>query len=247
MATLGMDLGRVGKKLLEELRHRVRALEEDLKARREVEVEGMVAGVRARLEQRLALQPLPVAPDLLDRRGPLGLGRVRTQAFSAPPLRKVVLSHVALPPVVEGLALTLLPELMLDVPCFAADLMALPTRVSVHADVYGADWQTRRSLQGLRTTFVRLGSGPGPLWAARLSSGHGLHVRLRPRQVDEGFAALTQALAAYLDELQDGPPGRSTTYQQAFFQAFHTHGPRRRLAPLLGQDWAERYSRLLFE
>lgn len=243
-----MDLLSTGKHLFSQVKHRAQALEEDLKARREVEVEGMVAGIRARLEQRLPLSPLPVDGDLLDKRGPLGIGRVRSYAWQADRLRKIVLSHIALPPVIEGLALTVIPVQDLDFPIFAADLMALPTRISVNADVYGADWQTRKALDPLRPTFRRLGSGPGPLWAARLGSGKGLHAKLSPRQVEEGFAALTQALGTYLDELADAPPGRSTTPQAQFFQAFHNNGPRKGpLGHIMGQTWAERYSRLVFE
>lgn len=243
-----MDIVGTGRSLFSQLKQRVQVLEEDLKARREVEVEGMVAGVRARLEQRLQLTALPVDGDLADKAGPMGLGRVRTSAWQSDRLRKVVLSHIAMSPVLEGFALTLLPQTELDFPVFAADLMALPTRLSVNADTYGADWQTRKSLEPVRTTFLRLGSGPGPLWAARLGSGRGLHAKLSPRQVDEGFAALSQALGAYLDELADAPPGRSVTQQRAFFQAFHDNGPRKGpLSRVMGEAWAERYSRLVFE
>src|SRR5689334_16013325 len=132
-----MDLVSTGKRLLLQARQKARAIEEDLKARREVEVAGMVAGLRARLEQQVELRPRPADGDLLDRRGPLGWGRVRTQVWEAERLRKIVLSHIALPPVIEGLALILIPTPSLDFPIFAADLMALPTRVSVNADVYG--------------------------------------------------------------------------------------------------------------
>src|SRR5689334_16805461 len=99
-----MDILATGKQLLSQLKQRAQALEEDLKARREVEVEGMVAGVRARLEQRLPLTPLPVDGDLADKAGPLGVGRVRTLAWKSDKLRKIVLSHIAMPPIIEGLA-----------------------------------------------------------------------------------------------------------------------------------------------
>lgn len=238
----------VGKHLLSEAGHRVRALEEDLKARHEVDVAGMVAGVRARLEEQLELTPLPIDGDLAEKQGPLKMGRVRTQAWQSPRLRKIVLSHIDMAPMIEGLALTLIPVADLDFPSFAADLMALPWRISVNADVYGREWQTRDALRSMRTTYLRLGSGSGPLWAARLGSGHGLHAKLRPRQVDEGVAALSQGLAAYLGELADAPPGRSTEGQAMFFNAFHTNGPRAgMLSRVMGEPWAERYSRLVFE
>src|SRR5258706_5243567 len=88
---------------------RLRVLEELYKARREVDVAGIVAGVRARLAARLTLAELPVAAELADREGPLGWGRVRTTAWEAPGFRKIVLSHIALPPVIEGFALVLHP------------------------------------------------------------------------------------------------------------------------------------------
>ena len=147
-----------------------------------------------------------------------------------------------------GLAMTLLPVHELDFPCFAADLMALPWRISVNVDVYGRDWQTRDSLSSLRLPYQRLSNRSAPLWAARLGSGHGLHAKLRPRQVDEGFAGLTQGVAAYLKELEDAPPGRSIESQTQFFYGFHQNGPR--VGPLkrvMGDEWAERYSRLVFE
>ncbi len=247
-ASLGQGL-MLGKQLLAEAQHRARTLEEDLRARREVDVEGMVAGLRARLSEQLNLSPLPLDSDLADKSAALGLGSIRTQVFRTEKLRKIVLSHVAVPTVLEGLALTLLPQTDLDAPCFAADLMALPWRISVNADVYGSDWQTRDALKSARTTFFRLGSGPGPTWSAKMSSAHGLHAKLRPRQVEEGFAALSQGLAAFLTELADAPPGRSQTPQEQFFYAFHQNGPRTRapLRKLFGEEWVERYSRLMFE
>ena len=247
-ASLGQGLA-LGKHLLAEATHRARTLEEDLRARREVDVAGMVAGLRARLSEQLSLEPLPVDSDLAEKRATLGLGSIRTQAFRSDKLRKIVLSHIAVPGVLDGLALTLLPSPDLDVACFAADLMALPWRISVNADVYGRDWQTREALKSARSTFFRLGSGAGPAWSAKLGSAHGLHAKLRPRQVEEGFAALSQGLAAYLTELGDAPPGRSQAPQEQFFLAFHHNGPRTRapLRKLFGEEWVERYSRLLFE
>lgn len=246
----GLEQGlTLGKQAVHEGTRRVRTLEEDVRARREVDVAGMVAGLRARLSEQLELEDLPIDGDLAERRAPMGLGQITTHAFRSESLRKIVLSHIALPGLLEGLALTMWPSLELDTPGFAADLMALPWRVSVHADVYGRDWQTKDAFQSLRTTFMRLGTEPGPAWAARLCSGHGLHVKLRPRQVEEGFAALTQALASYLTALATAPPGRSESAQQQVFQAMHANGPRQRapLRRLFGEEWAERYSRLLFE
>ena len=231
-----------------QLKTRAQPRGEAPRARGGGEGEGRGAGARARLEQRLGLTPLPVDGDLADKAGPLGMGRVRTSVWEADKLRKVVLSHISMAPVIEGLALVLLPVQELDFPIFAADLMALPTRISVNADTYGADWQTRKSLEPVRTAFRRLGASPGPTWAARLGSGRGLHARLSPRQASDGFAALTQGLGAYLDELADAPPGRSVNQQRAFFQAFHDNGPRKGpLSRVMGESWAERYSRLVFE
>lgn len=237
----------VGKMLFQEATHQARRIEEDLKARREVDVAGMVAGLRARLSEQLTLEPLPIDGDLALKSGPLGLGKVQTWAFSTPKLRKVVLSHVSMPPLIEGLALTLLPTPDQDFPIFAADLMALPFFISVNADVYGRDWQTREVLRSMETTFMRLSASRGPAWSAKLGSGRGLHAKLRPHNIEEGFAALLQGTASYLTELQDAPPGRSVEGQAMVFQTFHTHGPKKRLSRILGEEWAERYSRLLFE
>ncbi len=238
----------LGQKWFADAVHHVRALEEDLKARREIDVAGMVAGLRARLFEQLKLEALPIASDLADRELPRGLGRVRAEAWRSDRLRKIVLSHFAVPGIIEGLALTALPKSELAAPCFAADFLALPWRLSVHADVYGTKAQTRDALRGMHTTFVKLGSGSGPAWAQSLGSGHGLHAKLRPRQVEEGFAALSQGMYAYLVELADCAAGDCTEAQQQFFQAFHEFGPRRgMLRRLFGDAWAERYSRLVFE
>jgi hypothetical protein len=239
--------------VVEEVMRRFRVVEELVKARLEVDVAGVVSGVRARLESRLQLQPIPVAADLADRAGPLGWGRVRTTAWEAPRFRKIVLSHVAMRPVVEGFALVLLPQQKLAAPVFACDLMALPTRVSVNADVYGSDALASSAsgqvLAPLVESFARLGSRPGPEWAAGLAAGGGLHAKVSPRVVDDAFAALTAALARYLDVTAatvEGPGGADA--QRAFFNAFHDHGPRRgMLGRLFGAPWAERYSRLIFE
>src|SRR5438094_7929311 len=155
---------------------RVRVVEELVKARLEVDVAGVVSGVRARLESRLQLAPIPVAADLADRAGPLGWGRVRTTAWEAAGFRKIVLSHVAMRPLVEGFALVLLPQPKLAAPVFACDLMALPTSVSVNADVYGAGELAAKShevLAPLVESFARLGSRPGPEWSAGLAAGGG--------------------------------------------------------------------------
>lgn len=234
--------------MLDEVKHKVRVLEELIKARLEVDVAGLVAGMRARLESQLDLRPIPVQPDLADKPGPLGWGRVRTTAWEANRFRKVVLSHVAMPPVVEGFAVVLLPRAQLEAPIFACDLMALPTRVSVHADVYGPP-QSREVLAPLGESFVRLGAGAGPAWATRIASGVGLHAKVSPRMVDDAFGAVTAALGRYLDVVanaQEGPGGAEA--QRSFFLLFHEHGPRRGpVARILGREWAERYSRLIFE
>jgi hypothetical protein len=230
------------------VRH-ARQLEELVKARLEVDVTGLVAGVRARLESRLALKPIPVAADLADKPGPFGLGHVRTLAWECPEARKVVLSHVAMRPLIEGLALVIHPSKR-AAPIFGADLMALPTRLSVNSDVYGSRARTEGVFTDLAESFGRLGSHPGPSWAQAIASGQGLHARCSLRLVDGVFAALTGALGHYLDKLatapvltdDDGAAGRD------FFAAFHAHGPRRGpLGHVLGAAWAERYSRLIFE
>jgi hypothetical protein len=244
----GLEYGRLA---FTEVGHRARTVEEDLKARREVDISGMVNGLRARLAEQFPLEELPIDADLRSHALPLDVAKVSTWAYRSPKLRKIVLSHIVVGPTVlpavEGLALTVFPETEWDVPCFLADLMALPWWVSVNADVYGRDWQTQKVLSGLRSAFLRLGSGQSPPFCARISSGDGLHAKLRPRQVEEGFAALTQALSAYLQLLQDPPPGRSDKDQQEVFAAFHAHGPRMRLRRPFGDAFAERYSRLLFE
>ncbi len=244
----GLEIGRLA---VSELGHRARTVEEDLKARREVDISGMVNGLRARIAEQLPLEELPIDADLRSHALPLDVAKVSTWAYRSAKVRKVVLSHIVMGPsalpAVEGLALTIFPEYDWDLPCFLADLMALPWWVSVNADVYGRDWQTQKVLAGLRSTFLRLGSQSGPSFCARLSSGEGLHAKLRPRQVEEGFAALTQALSAYLQLLSDPPPGRSQNDQEAVFAAFHEKGPRERLRRPFGEAFAERYSRLLFE
>jgi hypothetical protein len=231
---------------------RAQRLEELWKARLEVDVPGLVAGVRARLEAGLQLEPVPIADDLAVREGPLGWGAVRTSVWQAPKVRKLVLSSVSLWPVIEGFALVALPETRLRAPVFACDLMALPNRVSVNADMYGArelGTLPLESLSPLRETFERLGSGASPSWTVGLASGVGLHAKVSLRLSGEAFAALSTTLGRALEVLKgaaEGPGGAET--QQGFFTAFHAHGPRKgALGLLLGAAWAERYSRLVFE
>ncbi|MCU1277697.1 MAG: Ferredoxin-dependent bilin reductase [bacterium] len=228
----------------------LRVLEELVKARLEVDVPGMVAGVRARVESRLHLAPLPIEADLASKPGPFGLGSVRTWAWECPEARKVVLSHIGLRPVIEGLALVIHPANR-AVPIFGADLMALPTRLSVNADVYGAREITGGVLEPLGESFGRLRSGSGPEWAQPIASGAGLHAKPSPRLVDDAFAALTAAVGRYLDVLattKEGTADGNVPSQRDFFTAFHANGPRKGpLGRLFGAVWAERYSRLIFE
>ncbi|HWE26441.1 MAG TPA: hypothetical protein VHB97_00485, partial [Polyangia bacterium] len=83
----------------------LRVLEELVKARLEVDVPGMVHGVRARVESRLHVKALPIEADLANKPGPLGFGAVHTWAWESPEARKVVLSHIGLRPLIEGFAL----------------------------------------------------------------------------------------------------------------------------------------------
>jgi hypothetical protein len=238
--------------VLDEVKHRVRMLEELVKARLEVDVTGLVAGIRARLESRLPLEALPIPSDLADRQGPFGWGRVRTWAWKAASFRKVALTHVSMRPVIEGFAVVLLPEEKRRAPVFACDLMALPTRISVNADVYGPPEERaaiQSMLQPLGESFVRLGTGSGPAWANPISSGVGLHAKPSPRMIEDAFAALTAALGRYFEVAQDAPEGPGgAELQKRFFELFHENGPRQGpLGRIFGADWAERYSRLIFE
>jgi hypothetical protein len=228
----------------------LRVLEELVKARLEVDVPGMVAGVKARLESRLQLTAIPIDSDLSNKPGPFGLGSVRTWAWQSAEARKVVLSHIGLRPVIEGFALVIHPGKR-AAPIFGADLMALPTRLSVNADVYGARALTTGVLEPLGENFGRLRSHDGPAWAREIASGAGLHARPSPRLVDDAFAALTGAVGRYMEVLTSAEEGSSdgnVPSQRDFFTAFHEHGPRRGpLGHLFGAAWAERYSRLIFE
>jgi hypothetical protein len=239
--------------MMESVMRQLRVFEELIRARMQVDVAGMVHGVRARLESRLALEAIPVDADLADKHGPLNWGHVRTTAWQAPGFRKIVLSHVAMPPVIEGFALVVLPTARKAAPVFAADLMALPTRVSVNADLYAAPSLqplAREALEPLGESFARLDSGGGPAWAHALGSGRGLHAKVSPRAVDDAFAALNAALGRALDVSGKAPEtgDGGAEGQRLFFQAFHNHGPRKGpLGQILGAAWAERYSRLIFE
>jgi hypothetical protein len=226
----------------------VRQLEELVKARLEVDMPGIVAGVHARIESRLSLTPLPIDADLAVKEAPLKLGRVRTQAWESPECRKIVLSQIAMRPAIEGVALVIHPKPGRKAAIFGADLMALPTRISVNADCYGAPSETAPLFAELGESFARLGSGAGPLWARGIASGAGLHAKVSLRLVDDAAAALSAAIGRYLDVLIAAPVVATNGAGQEFFSAFHAHGPRRGpLGHIMGNAWAERYSRLIFE
>ena len=233
--------------------HRTIELVERLRAewqiRREVDVPGLVAGVRARLAGRLELSPHSLPGDLTHLRGRLGLGDLQATAWSSPELRKCVLVEVKAWPIIEGMALTLIPDPCRQAPVLAADFMVLPTRMSANLEVYGPRELTRGVLAPARSTFARLGWRPGPPWAAPVTSGEGLHARVSLRHVDELFGAFTGALGTYLDHLGAAPIGvDQTAAQSRVFSLFHTHGPRARaLGRMVGEVPAERLSRLLFE
>ncbi len=230
----------------------VRRLEELWKARLEVDVPGLASGVRARLESALQLTAVPVDAELAAPDGPLGWGAIRTEVYAAPRYRKIVFSSIAQRPVLEGFAVVLLPDPELAAPIFACDFMGLPTHITVNADAYGTRELGRMPLDllaPLRETFGRLGSTSGPPWSLGLASGVGLHARVSPRLGNDAFAAISAAVGRAIEVLgraEPGPGGRES--QEAFFRAFHAHGPRRgALRYLYGPAFAERYSRLVFE
>ena len=130
--------------------------------------------------------------------------------------------------------------------------MALPTRLSVNADVYGARALTRRRARAARRELRAAALGQsGPAWAQSISSGAGLHAKPSLRLVDDAFAALTARARRYLDVLtgdKEGTSDGNVPSNRSFSTAFHAHGPRTGAArPLFGAAWAERYSRLIFE
>ncbi len=257
-------------KLAADVARRLAVVEEIWKARLEIDMAGMVRGARARLEEHLSLTPLPLDPDLAEKHGPFGVGRIATHAWQAPGFRKVVLSEISLEPpripmidnfalpLINGFAIVLAPEMTVKAPLFACDFMALPTRISVNADDYASS--------DLRSQFA-VGFGPrddaphsggvasalesdqGPSWLRALASGHGLHAKVSLREVGDAFAALMVHLGAYLEASRGAAKGvDGARSQQIFFEAFHVHGPRvGPLAQVFGKPWAERYSRILFE
>ena len=87
----GLTYGRLA---WDEASHRARTVEEDLKARREVDIAGMVNGLRARLGEKLELEELPIDADLRSHALPLGVAKVSTWAYRSQQVRKIVLSHV---------------------------------------------------------------------------------------------------------------------------------------------------------
>ena len=130
--------------------------------------------------------------------------------------------------------------------------MALPTRLSVNADVYGARALTVGVLEPLGESFGRLRSHEGPAVGRNRSRRARGCTRARACVcVDDAFAALTAAIGRYLDVLtatQEGSSDGNVPSQRDFFEAFHAHGPRKGpLGHLFGAAWAERYSRLIFE
>src|SRR5262249_6642626 len=158
-------------------------------ARMQVDVAGKGAGARARLESRLPLSAIPIDAHLADKRGPAGWGRIVTRAWQAPGCRKIILSPVDGAALVDGVAVGILPLPRKAAPVFAGDLMALPTRVSVNADLYASpslQEKSRQALEPLTESFSRFESGGGPSWAQALASGRGLHAKLSPRAVEDG-------------------------------------------------------------
>jgi len=247
-----VSLLEIARQKVDEGMRQARLLEELWKARLEVDVPGMAAGIRARLDSSLRLEPIPVDAAVGSPEGPLGWGTIRTEVFRAPKLRKVVLTCVSQPPVLEGFALVLLPEQELAAPVFACDLMGLPTRISVNADAYGARELGNLpldTLAPLRESFGRLGTTSGPAWSLGLSSGVGLHAKVSPRLANDAFASLSAALGRALEVIAHAEPGPGgAESQRDFFAAFHAHGPRKGpIRYLYGPAFAERYSRLVFE
>ncbi len=226
--------------------------EERLLARTQVDVDGLAAGLRARLAARLPLAPLSVAPDLEVGRAAFGLWSVRTSLWDAPRLRKIALSQVRVLPMVEGVALVLLPSPELDFPVLACDLMALPARLSLNVELYGAPALRplcRSILAPHEAALTQLRNRARPAWSEVIASGHGAHARVDPRRIEECSSTLFGVVGGYLEALERARPGAlGVPSQRTFFAAFHQQGPRKgAVSRVLGQPWAERYSRLMFE
>ena len=80
-------------------------------------------------------------------------------------------------------------------------------------------------------------------WLGEWDYAHrGLHGPGLPENSPAAFAAAIGRGMGIECDVQ-----RSYDGQAMVFHAFHQNGPRKRLAKMLGEPWAERYSRLLFE
>lgn len=239
-------------RLLEIPVREAKRLEERLLARTQIDLASLGAGLRTRLEAHLPLHALPIASDLQTGKAAFGAWKVMTEVWDAPRLRKVALSSVSVLPMVEGVALVLLPSPELDLPVFACDLMALPARLSLNIELFGAPAMrplAQKILAPHEASLARLRNRKGKAWSAVIESGYGVHARVDPRRIEECSAALFAVLGAYLSALTEAKTGElGVPSQRTFFQAFHEHGPKKGpVGRVFGAEWAERYSRLMFE
>ena len=147
---------------------------------------------------------------------------MRTWAWQSGEARKVVLSHIGAAAASSRVSRWSSIRGRRAAPIFGADLMALPTRLSVNADVYGARELTAGVLEPLGETFrsaqVARRAGVGACRSRRAP----VCTRVPSlRLVDDAFAALTAAIGRYLDVLTAAKEATAGGQRRVSTRLFH--------------------------
>lgn len=237
---------------------KVGALLGRLRKRYSLNVPELVADVVARIRGTLPTEDYPLQPDMKRKNARFWIGRggIENFAFRTRAIEKLVVSRIALSPIIEGFAVTLFPRPDLDAPVLGAAAMLLPMRMSFFLELCSSRYEDPTFMErwGARFAPIRarfpILAGVGPAWSREIASGYGLQAKMGFDHTDQVLAALHAYLDEYLSLLGgagavDREVGRAS--QERFFRIFSENDPARRPLPrLFGNEWTSRYSRVLF-
>lgn len=214
--------------------------------------------VRQRIVERLALQPVPIDPDLgcahgTFRGAPVSLETNVWRGQGVAMARFAVLEG----PELEIGNIMCVPETDYVVPILGADIVAVRGRpimiaadlspVSRDLDEHLHQYERLRSALADRPQLPD--AGPLPEWAHELFSPYALYTRVDDTEFEPAFDTFGRLPDLFAEMIKDAEPSPSAADSvraaQQHYQLVHREDDKglRLLAGMFGADWAQRYLR----